>query len=87
MLIENQEGKALNCKICGREAVEKDFCMFHLKAHENIVNKFEFWRKALKTSWKEYLSQIAKNSLTGTWVKEVAKYIIEHGETKNVRQS
>ena len=84
---KNQRGKALNWIVCDREAVEKDFCAFHLKASENIMNRFKFWRKALKTSWKEYLSQIAKNSLTGTCVKEVAKYIIENGETTNVRQS
>jgi hypothetical protein len=53
---KNQEGKALNCKICGREAVEKDFCALHLKASENITIRFKFWRKALKTIWKEYLS-------------------------------
>jgi len=44
----------------------------HLKAYENIAKKYDFWRKALKTSWKEYLSEIKQNSLTGEWAKEVA---------------
>jgi hypothetical protein len=51
------------------------------------MESYSVWRKALKTSWQEYLSQVAKNSLTGTWVKEVAKYLLENEETKNVKQS
>ncbi len=47
----------------------------------NLLNSFEVWRKALKISWKEYLSQIANNPSAGNWVKEVAKYILENGET------
>jgi hypothetical protein len=45
------------------------------------VNRFEFWRKGLNISWVEYLSQVAENSSAGDWVKEVAKYLIENGET------
>ncbi|HKZ88007.1 MAG TPA: hypothetical protein VJ066_02470 [Candidatus Bathyarchaeia archaeon] len=77
----------MNCKICDRKADEGEFCALHLKAYENITNRYSVWRKALKISWKEYLNQIAKNSLTGTWVKEVTNYLIENGETRNVRQS
>jgi hypothetical protein len=32
-------------------------------------------------TWKDYLSQIAENSSAGNWVKEVAKCLIENGET------
>ena len=59
----------------------------HLKAHGNLVNRYELWRKALKISWKEYLSQIAESSSAGDWVREVAKYLIENGETHHVRKS
>jgi hypothetical protein len=52
----------------------------HLKAYENIVEKYDFWRKALKISWKEYLSEIEQNSLTGEWAKEVANYLISNEE-------
>jgi hypothetical protein len=31
-------------------------------------------------SWKEYLSQIANNPLTGEWAKEVAQYLMKTGE-------
>ena len=77
----------MNCKVCDREAVEKDFCALHLKAYENIVKKYDFWRKALGISWKEYLSEIEKNSLTGEWTREVAKYLIKKEEAKNVTES
>jgi hypothetical protein len=58
----------------------------HLKAYENIVEKYDFWRKALKTSWKEYLSEIKQNSLTGEWAKEVAEHLISTGEVKNGKE-
>ena len=69
------------CKLCEREATERRLCEFHLKAYRNLEVSFELWKKALNISWKEYLSQIAMNSSTGNWVKEVAKYMIENGET------
>jgi hypothetical protein len=59
----------------------------HLKAYENIVEKYDFWRKALKTSWKEYLSEIEQNSLTGEWAKEVANYLINNEGTRSVEES
>ena len=55
----------------------------HLKAYENIVEKYAVWRKALKISWEEYLSEIEKHSLTGDYAKEVAKYLINNEEVKN----
>jgi hypothetical protein len=58
-----------------------------LKAYENIAKKYDSWRKGLKISWKEYLSEIKKNSLTGEWAKEVAKYLINNEEVKNVKKS
>jgi hypothetical protein len=77
----------LNCKICNRNAGERDFCLLHLKAYENILEKYDFWKKALKISWKEYLSEIEQNSLTGEWVKEVANYLISNEEIRNVEES
>lgn len=77
----------MNCKLCSKEAEGNDFCTLHQKAYGNLMDSYTVWRKALKTSWQEYLSQVAKNSLTGDWVKEVAKYLLENEETKNVKQS
>jgi hypothetical protein len=77
----------LKCKMCHREAGERDFCLVHLKAYENIVKKYDFWRKALKMSWKEYLSEIEKNSLTGGWAKEVASYLISNEGIRSVKES
>ena len=76
----------MRCKACSREAGERDFCPVHLKAYENIVEKYAVWRKALKISWEEYLSEIAKHSLTGECAKEVAKYLISNGEVKNGKE-
>jgi hypothetical protein len=74
----------LNCKICQRKSVKNGFCLLHLKAYENIVEKYDFWRNAQGISWKEYLSEIEQNPLTGEWAKEVANHLINSEETKNV---
>ena len=74
----------MNCKICNREASENSYCELHMKAYENIVKKYELWKSALEVSWKEYLSEIVKNPLTGEWAKEVAEYLIKSGEKPNV---
>jgi hypothetical protein len=71
----------MNCKICTRTAVKDGFCEFHHKAAENLKDSYPKWSKAMGTSWKEYLSQVAENPLAGDWVKEVAKYLSQNGET------
>jgi len=76
----------LKCKICSREAGEEGYCELHSKAYESIIKKFGFWKKALKVSWKEYLSEIDKNPLTGEWAKEVAEYLIRSGEQQIVTE-
>jgi hypothetical protein len=58
-----------------------------MKAHESIVKKYDLWKKALEISWKEYLSEIAKNPLTGEWAREVAEHLIKAGENQNVTNS
>jgi hypothetical protein len=76
----------MNCKICRRKAIMKEFCSVHLKAYENIIEKYECWKKALTISWREYLSEIERNPLTGEWVKEVASYLINNEETTNGKE-
>ena len=54
----------------------------HSKAYKNIQEKFRVWEVASNVSWMEYLVEIQKNSLTGVWAKEVAKYLIEEEDQK-----
>ena len=49
----------------------------HSKAYTNVLEKFRVWEAASNVSWMGYLLEIQKNSLTGVWAKEVAKYLIE----------
>ena len=70
----------MKCKICGRQPCRNEYCKFHAEARENIIQKYTSWKKALSVSWKEYLSEIAKNPLTGQWAREQAKYMISIGE-------
>jgi hypothetical protein len=59
----------------------------HFRAYENIMEKYDVWRRAQGISWKEYLSEIEQNPLTGEWVKEVANYLIDSEETRSVEES
>jgi len=77
----------LNCKICGKEAGEREFCPSHLKAYENILQSFGCWKKGLKIPWKDYLGEIQKNCLTGEWAREVAEYLIKNEEMENDKKS
>jgi len=74
----------LKCVVCSRDAGEKGYCELHLKAYENIVKNYDAWKKALEISWKEYLSEVVKNPLTGEWAKEVAEYLIKSGDKESV---
>jgi len=69
----------LKCRICSREAQvhpPSSYCELHEKACRNLCQKFEVWKKASGVEWKEYLAEIAKNPLTGTWAKEVAENLL-----------
>jgi hypothetical protein len=57
----------------------------HAKVYKIIIKKYDRWRKAMEVSWKEYLSEIAKNPLAGEWVREVAQHLIEKEDQKNVK--
>jgi hypothetical protein len=88
MSIKKRAGrKTLKCVLCHREAGKTDFCTLHLKAYENIVKKYDFWRKTLKISWREYLSEIEQNPLTGEWAKEVTNYLINNEGTRSVEET
>ena len=66
----------MKCKICGKEAVS-GYCELHERAYKNLMEKYEVWKKALDISWKDYLREVAKNSYTGSWVKEVAEQLMK----------
>ncbi len=66
----------MHCKVCSRKATSKGYCMLHEKAYQNLIEKFEVWKKALTISWKGYLEEIINNPLTGTKAREVAEVLL-----------
>lgn len=67
----------MKCKVCSRETYsQSEYCELHEKAYQSIHRKFEVWKKASGVDWKNYLKEIAKNPLTGTWAKEVAENLL-----------
>ena len=67
----------MKCKLCKREQTDKELCLFHNLAYEKIIEVYTQWVDALNINWKDYLSEIEKNSLTGKWAKEVIEFIKE----------
>ncbi len=65
----------MKCEICGRDA-ESEFCELHMRAHENLRERYEAWRSAMDIGWREYLEEVLKNPYTGLWVKEVAQHLL-----------
>lgn len=66
----------MKCEICDKEAIKK-YCELHEKAHINIVEKYDEWKKALDISWEEYLNEVVKNPYTGSFAKEVAEQLMK----------
>ena len=70
------------CKACSKEANEKGaYCELHAKAYENILHKYNRWKKALGIAWKDYLNEVIKNTLTGVSAKEVALQLLAEKAT------
>lgn len=67
----------MGCKICGKQAISKDYCVLHEKAYQNLTEKFEKWKKASGISWKDYLKEVTKNPLTGARAREVAEALLQ----------
>lgn len=67
----------MKCDVCGREGKSR-FCEFHRKAYENLVEKYDVWKRALEMTWTEYLNEISRNPNAGLWAKEVAKQLLVH---------
>ena len=77
----------MNCRVCGQQAQETEYCSIHSKAHANVVNSYAAWKKGLNISWDDYLKEIKENPLTGEWAKQVATYLLKNEENKNDKTS
>jgi len=75
----------LECKVCRKQAERLGYCKLHAEAYQSIIENYSVWKKALGVSWKEYLSEVIKNSLTGEWAKEVAEHLAKEGDKNNVK--
>jgi hypothetical protein len=66
----------LKCRICKKEAINEKYCLLHEKAHQNLMENFEPWKKALDVSWEDYLKTMIKTPLAGIKAKEVAEVLL-----------
>jgi hypothetical protein len=71
--------------VCRKQAERLGYCKLHAEAYQSIIENYSVWKKALGVSWKEYLSEVIKNSLTGEWAKEVAEHLAKEGDKNNVK--
>jgi len=61
------------CIICGRPAEGEELCELHLEAKRRLERSLEDVARRLGVSADEALRRLAKNRLTGRWVREVAE--------------
>ncbi len=78
-----EEESDMKCILCGKETKKEEYCKLHMNAYNNVLAKYENWKRALGISWKEYLSQVVENPLTGEWAREVAKNLKQKEEILN----
>jgi len=69
----------LKCKVCSREVEtlnQSGYCELHQNAYQRLQEKFDVWKTASNIDWKNYLQEVVRNPLTGTWAKEVAQNLL-----------
>jgi len=66
----------LRCEICSKEG-GKELCERHSRAQELLKETFKRWQSAMEINWERYLEEVRSNPKTGSWVKEVVKYILK----------
>jgi len=65
------------CKLCHRKKRENsEYCPYHGKAFDNLREAFERWKRAFDIDWDDYLRQIAENTETGEWARDVAESLM-----------
>ena len=66
------------CLVCGREAYREGLCRYHYDAYHLLIEGYGEWRRRLgDISFRSYVERLAKSASTGSWVKDVARAIIE----------
>lgn len=66
----------MRCAVCNKES-EDILCVSHKRAYENLLQKFEEWKRAMDISWEAYLEEVGRNLHSGRWVVEVAVALIK----------
>ncbi len=70
------------CLICRREAYRDGLCRFHFEALERIRKAYAEWRRRIGSiTFTEYVSRLTMLKETGSWVREVAKYLAKTGKS------
>jgi len=91
VLLMNHETKHnyLSCPVCQGEADHEirggSLCPSHKAALDKIREHYKVWVSAYGSLTKEeYLQLLIRNPNSGEWVTEVAKYLLEVGETERL---
>lgn len=66
------------CKLCKREVEDLELCTYHRIAYQNLLRNYHSWLEALgRLDFNTYLKEIVNNRNVGSWVKEVARSMLE----------
>jgi hypothetical protein len=74
--VEKQEIQG--CKVCEREKVSENYCKYHERAHQNVMEAYDDWQEGYgELSFEEYLKKLIENKATGVWAKQIAEELLE----------
>ena len=66
------------CLVCGREAYREGLCRYHYDAYCLLIKGYREWRRRLgDISFRSYVERLARSASTGSWIKDVARAIID----------
>jgi len=81
------------CRVCGGSsgggsgADSGGLCACHEAAWREVCGHYPTWEARMGAGWGEYLAEVARNPLTGAWVREVAEFMIRNRIARQDRRA
>ncbi len=66
------------CIVCEREVYREGLCRYHYEAYRSLMETYEEWKRRLGgIPFRSYVERLAKSSSAGSWIRDVARAILE----------
>ncbi len=73
----------MKCAACTRDSGDKEYCLYHTKALEELKSHYGSWVSAYGgISWQDYLKRLYNMQETGQWIKDIIRLELKKEEEK-----